>query len=69
MSDGVDVYWTNGLATGGSVVTCPIAGCNGTTPRVVAADQKNPYTIAFDEHAIYWTSSVPGGQVMKIAKP
>jgi len=68
-SDDVDVYWTNGLATGGSVVSCPKAGCNGGVPRVVAPDQKNPYTIALDEHAIYWTSSVPGGSVMKIAKP
>ena len=70
-TDGSNVYWTNGLAKGGSVQWCPTSGCNGD-PRTLAPDQSNAADIVVDDEAVYWTNSVPkgsGGSVMKIAKP
>jgi len=67
-TDGVNVYWTNGLAEGGSIHWCPVEGCSGSG-RVLATGQKNPYSIAVDDEAVYWTNAAPDGQVMRIARP
>jgi hypothetical protein len=67
-TDGVNVYWGNGLANGGSIGWCPVGGCGGS-PKTLATDQKNPYGIAVDDQAVYWVNSGPGGGIFKIAKP
>jgi hypothetical protein len=51
VSDGTDVYWTNG-GTSGSVMTCPVAGCNGT-PTTLASSLSNPIGIAVDATSVY----------------
>jgi hypothetical protein len=67
-TDGENVYWTNGLATGGFVSWCPAGSCSGTG-QVLAADQPNPYTVVVDGDAVYWTNSAAAGSLMKIARP
>lgn len=67
-TDGTNVYWSNGVAKGGSVQWCPADACSGSG-HVLAAEQANPYAIALDDEAVYWTNAVPIGQVMKIARP
>jgi DNA-binding beta-propeller fold protein YncE len=67
--DEANVYWTVGLANGGSVNWCPKTGCPAEGPRLLAADQKNPYHLAVDDRAVYWTNATPSGGVMTIAKP
>jgi hypothetical protein len=66
-----NVYWTNGLANnGGSIAYCNATNntCGGKGIEL-ANQQANPFTIAVDEEAVYWTNSVPNGSVMKIARP
>jgi glucose/arabinose dehydrogenase len=67
-TDGTSVYWSNGLAHGGSVRWCPTDACSGSG-HVLAAEQANPYAIVLDDEAVYWTNAAPNGQVMKIARP
>jgi hypothetical protein len=67
--DAQNVYWGNGLASGGSIAYCAVAGCEGGKPKILVPDQKNPFGIAVDDKAIYWTNSSAQGSVMKIAKP
>lgn len=67
-TDGENVYWSNGMAVGGTVAWCPADACSGSG-HVLAAEQANPYAIALDDEAVYWTNAVPKGQVMKIARP
>ncbi len=67
--DDTNVYWSNGLANGGSIAYCPIAGCPDDKPIILVPDQKNPYGIAVDDKAVYYTTSSPSGALMKIAKP
>ena len=40
-----------------SVVRCPLAGCNGTSPVVLASDIVAPRGIDVDAGSIYWLSS------------
>lgn len=65
--DAANAYWPN--YNGGTVVMCPVAGCNGN-PTVVAANLQNPLFITADDKAVYWTNYATGGTstVMKVAK-
>jgi hypothetical protein len=48
--DGSGFYFT----AAGSVLACPISGCNGQPPRVIANGQNDPVGIAVDATAVYW---------------
>jgi hypothetical protein len=51
---------------------CPVAGCPGGKPVVLASEQTWPRGVAVDDKAIYWSNggNPPGsGAVMKLAKP
>jgi hypothetical protein len=55
------VYWAN---TGnGQIMRCAVGGC-GATPTILAT-VSNPYTMAIDDQAIYWSD---GGGIKKLAK-
>jgi hypothetical protein len=62
-ADNEYLYWTLGGA--GSVVRCPLAGCNGE-PEVIVSSEADPIHVAVDETAVYYTR--PSG-VYKVAKP
>jgi hypothetical protein len=87
-TDATNVYWTatgpdtgptngNSLFESGYVAMCPKTGCPSSGPIKLATGIHNPYGIAVDDTAIYFTvdGNVPAGQqaptegsVMKIAK-
>jgi hypothetical protein len=65
--DAANVYWTN--RGGGTVMACPIAGCNGA-PTVIASGLSSPGAIAADSAGVYWTNAGTGasdGSVMACA--
>jgi hypothetical protein len=83
-ADTTDLYWTTtGQNTGsgpfdfnfphGTVLTCPLTGCPGAGPTVLAQEQPWCRAIANDTTAIYWSNGGnppgSGGGVMKLAKP
>lgn len=55
----------------GSVATCELANC-GVTTRIVAKEQVEPWDIAADATAVYWTLRGPDastpGSIMKVAQ-
>jgi hypothetical protein len=87
-TDATNVYWTatgpntgpsngNDLFLSGYVAMCPKTGCPATGPVMLATGLHNPYGIAVDDTAIYFTidgnapagdTSPNEGSVMKIAK-
>ncbi|MDB4943926.1 MAG: putative serine/threonine-protein kinase pknH [Labilithrix sp.] len=76
--DTKNVYWTShGRAdkATGAILTCPLEGCAGGVPTVLANGQRAPKHITQDDAAIYWTNEGLGGgtgqdgQVWKVAKP
>ena len=78
MTDGINVYWTVtgvGNAATGSVRYCPVTGCPGDGPIVIASAQKVPKHLTQDATASYWSneglssSATFSGQVYKVAKP
>ena len=46
--DAKNVYWANAVAAsaGGSVSSCPLAGCPASGPSVVAANEDYPFAVA-----------------------
>jgi hypothetical protein len=65
--DRTSVYWTDtGLITSatvsGTVMKIPLAG---GTPTTLASGQDQPYGIAVDTSAVYWTNR-RDGRVMKV---
>jgi hypothetical protein len=69
IADDKNVYWSNGLASGGSVSWCPKTGCPASGPGTLAANQPNPLGLLVDGEYVYWANSVAGGAVMRIRKP
>jgi hypothetical protein len=78
--DATNVYWsTAGAGVGampaadGKVFTCPIAGCGGKPPTVLATGNISAGPMAVDDQAVYWvefgSSVFPTGRVRKVAKP
>jgi hypothetical protein len=70
--DGPYVYWTNyaNAAIGaGSIMRCPVTGCEAGGPKVLAFGQDGPWALAFDDKHIYWTNySATTAMVMRVAK-
>lgn len=65
--DTTHVYWTV-YATQGSVRRCAVGGCGGNA-ELIAGDQRQPFYIAADTTAVFWTNAVVGaGAVTKLAK-
>jgi hypothetical protein len=67
-TDGINLYWNNAVGgAGGLVQKCAIGGC-AQMPTSVASGINTPTGIAVDSKAIYWTSDVAGGSIMRVAK-
>ena len=72
-ADATRVYWTNqgeGVAepyTGGSLVSCDVAGCC-TTPDVMWTGDGQPTAVIADVDAVYFTTKGKSS-LWKIAKP
>jgi len=64
-ADDSDVYWLDTSAGAGSVLRCPVGGCDGG-PTELASDQGNPIAVALDATNVYWTS--PVGSVVQCSK-
>ena len=70
--DQTRVYWSawrtasDGGAPTSGVYACPIVGCAGAAPEVVASAQREPRGVAVDATALYWGVD---GALMKLAKP
>jgi hypothetical protein len=63
--DDTYVYWAN--LNAGTVVRCPLAGCGGANPTVLASDIIAPHGIDVNGSELYWLSSpepVDAGQPM-----
>jgi len=61
------VYWaaTAGNGIAGAIVSCPVAGCNGSDPTVVAVTTANPWGVTVANGVLYWVTE--SGEVGKIA--
>jgi hypothetical protein len=55
-ADATNLYWTNSVATTGSVRACPL-GAECTAPVTVAAGQDNPEPIVVNATTVYWGTS------------
>jgi hypothetical protein len=56
-----DLYFTNNTSDGGSVVRCPLSGCDAGM-QIVAADRPSPDRVVLDSTNVYWTEH-SGGNV------
>jgi hypothetical protein len=71
--DATRVYWTNQGEganepyTGGTIASCPLAGCCATG-EILAPSDNEPLRITGDADAIYWVENA-NGKVWKMAKP
>jgi len=66
--DKTRAYWADQSA--GTVLSCPIGGCPDGGPTVLStSDAGMPFQVALDDSAVYWTNQVPGGAIMRVAKP
>jgi hypothetical protein len=52
-ADDTNLYWTNSIATTGSVRACPL-GAECTAPVTVAAGQDDPEPIVVNATTLYW---------------
>jgi hypothetical protein len=52
-ADGTNLYWTNSVATTGSVRACAL-GAECSAPVTVAAGQDNPQPIVVNASTVYW---------------
>lgn len=61
------VYWAASAGNGnpGAIVSCPVAGCSGSDPTVVAVTTSNPWGVTVAGGVLYWVSE--SGEVGKIA--
>ena len=66
--DATDVYWTNAVTPGGSVMRCAKAGC--AQPTTVAANQPGAFDVTGDATNVYWTNFTGSNdQVGRALKP
>ncbi len=63
--DSESVYWCNRDA--GSIVKCPLTGCDGKEPTVLASNVGTPLGLALDDKNFYWMSP-PTDSSSKIAQ-
>jgi hypothetical protein len=67
-SDSTHLYWTErGQGTNGTVNRIKLDG-KETTPTVLAKEQQFPDSLVADEKYVYWTTTIPNGQVLRVAK-
>lgn len=59
------VYWLESGTTDGKVVEAPLSGGSAT---VLAEGQRSPVGLVVDDTSVYWATSVPQGQVLRVAK-
>ena len=52
-ADDTHVYWSSDKA----IVRCPLSGCVGGQPKVVAAGQAEPTSVAVDATHVYWSTA------------
>lgn len=69
--DSTDVYWSEYDFPNGSgeaaIRTCPLAGCDVTTARVVASGAIGPFALALDDTNVYYTDYL-NGRVVAVPK-
>jgi hypothetical protein len=64
--DASGIYWAD--SAGGTVETCPLAGCGPTGPTTLIRGLSTPFDVATDSDTVYVTST-GDGRVVKVAKP
>ena len=65
-SDGVTLFFSDG--GNGTVRSCPLAGCAGAGPTVLAMSQDNPWGITVDATNLYWVNDAATGSVVTCPK-
>jgi hypothetical protein len=67
-ADATHLYWTErGQGTNGTVNRIKLDGSE-TTPTTLARDQASPNSVAVGDKYVYWTTTIPNGQVLRVAK-
>jgi hypothetical protein len=64
--DDDNVYWANRDA--GTIVSCPLSGCNGDSPTELVADQEGVLGIAVDATSIYFMSGRDADNLSHVGK-
>jgi hypothetical protein len=62
--DSTNVYWTQSLASGGSIMRAPKGG---GTAVLLASGQSAPRIPVLDATSVYWINNSPPGGLMKVA--
>jgi hypothetical protein len=64
VTDATNVYFSD--SSNNTIEWCPVTGCPGNVPNLLAANAGNPPEIALDASSLYWTNAAT---VLKAAKP